>query len=66
MYTNIKENNDVYSIYESKNLINEKVEKKAKIAGDLSPVGAQLKSLIQERTSYEKQINVSEKSLKTP
>ena len=66
LYTNIKENNDVYSIYESKNLINEKIEKKAKIAGDLSPVGSQLKSLIEERTSYEKQINDSEKSLKTP
>ena len=66
LYTNIKENNDVYSIYESKNLINEKIEKKAKIAGDLSPVGSQLKSLIEERTSYEKQINDSEKSLKAP
>ncbi len=66
LYTNIKENNDVYSIYENKNLINEKIEKKAKIAGDLSPVGSQLKSLIEERASYEKQINDSEKSLKTP
>lgn len=66
LYTNVKESNNVYSIYESKNLINEKIEKKAKIAGDLSPVGSQLKSLIEERTSYEKQINDSEKILKTP
>ena len=66
LYTNVKESNNVYSIYESKNLINEKIEKTAKIAGDLSPVGSQLKSLIEERTSYEKQINDSEKILKTP
>lgn len=66
LYTNIKENRDVYAIRENKNLINEKIEKKAKIAGDLSPVGSQLKSLIEERTSYEKQINDSEKNLKAP
>lgn len=65
LYSSIKENNDVYSIYENKVLVNEKIEKKAKIAGELSPAGSQLKSLIAERTSYEKEINNSEKSVKT-
>ena len=45
---------------------NEKIEKKAKIVGELSPVGSQLKSLIEERTSYEKQLNNSEKKIKAP
>lgn len=65
LYSAVRENNNVYSIYENKNLINEKIEKKAKIAGDLSPAGSQLKSLIEERASYEKQINDSEKAVKT-
>ncbi|MBQ8206161.1 MAG: hypothetical protein IJZ77_01700, partial [Bacilli bacterium] len=64
LYSSLKENTDVYSIYEQKNLINEKIEKKAKIVGDLSPVGSQLKSLIEERTSYEKKLNDSEKTIK--
>lgn len=65
LYSAIKENRDLYSIYENKNLINEKIEKKAKIVGDLSPVGSQLKNLIEERTEYEKQLNDSEKIVKT-
>lgn len=65
LYSAVKENKDLYSIYENKNLINEKIEKKAKIVGDLSPVGSQLKSLIEERTEYEKQLNDSEKTVKT-
>lgn len=65
LYSSIKGNSDVYSIFEQKKLINEKIEKKAKIVGDLSPVGSQLKSLIEERTSLEKQLNDSEKTVKT-
>lgn len=65
LYSSVIENKDVYSIYENKNLINEKIEKKAKIVGDLSPVGSQLKNLIDERTTYERELNDSEKSLKT-
>lgn len=65
LYSSVKENSDVYSLYEQKQLINEKIEKKAKIVGELSPVGSQLKTLIEERTSYEKQLNDSEKTVQS-
>ena len=64
LYSTVKEKNDIYSLYEQKKLINEKIEKKAKIVGELSPVGSQLKTLIDERTNYEKQLNDSEKTVK--
>lgn len=64
LYSNLKENTDVYSIYENKKIINEKIEKKAKIVGDLSPVGSELKKLIEQRTSYEKELNNSERKVK--
>ena len=64
LYSSVKENTDIYSLYEQKKIINEKIEKKAKIVGALSPVGSQLKNLINERTSYEKQLNDSEKTVK--
>lgn len=64
LFSSIKENTDIYSLYEQKKLVNEKIEKKAKIVGDLSPVGSQLKTLINERASYEKQLNDSEKTVK--
>ncbi len=63
LYNNTRKISDVYAITERKNMINEKVEKKAKIVGDLSPVGSQIKSLIEERTNLEKQLNDSEKSV---
>lgn len=63
LYSSVKENTDVYSIYEQKKLINEKIEKKAKIVGDLSPVGSELKKLIEQRTTYEKELNNSEKKV---
>ena len=64
LFSAIKENTDIYSLYEQKKIVNEKIEKKAKIVGDLSPVGSQLKTLINERASYEKQLNDSEKTVK--
>ena len=65
LYSAIRESKDVYSIYENKKIINEKIEKKAKIVGELSPVGSQIKTLIEERTTYEKQLNDSEKTVKS-
>ena len=65
LYSAVKENTDINSLYEHKKLINEKIEKKAKIVGDLSPVGSELKKLIEERTKLEKELNDSEKMVKT-
>lgn len=65
LYSSVKENTDINSLYEHKKLINEKIEKKAKIVGDLSPVGSELKKLIEERTNLEKELNDSEKTVKT-
>lgn len=56
--------NDVYMVHEYKNAINEKIEKKAKIVGELSPAGSKIKELIEERIEYEIQINNSKKELK--
>lgn len=66
IYSNIKENSNLNSIKEYKKYINEKIEKKAKIVGELSPAGSELKALMEERTSYEKELNNSEKSLTAP
>lgn len=65
LYSSLKENTNINTIYEQKNLINEKIEKKAKIVGDLSPVGSELKKLIEQRTAYEKELNNSEKIVKS-
>lgn len=65
LYSSLKENTNINTIYEQKNLINEKIEKKAKIVGDLSPVGSELKKLIEQRTAYEKELNDSEKIVKS-
>lgn len=56
--------NDIYKVTEYKKAINEKIEKKAKIAGELSPAGSYIKTLIEKREGYEKEINQSKKSLK--
>ena len=64
LYSSLEENTDVYETVEKKELLNEKIKKKAKIVGDLSPVGSQIKSLIEERTNYEKELNDSQKSVK--
>ena len=65
LYSTVKENTDINSLFEYKNLINEKIEKKAKIVGELSPVGSELKKLIDQRTSLEKELNDSEKTIKS-
>lgn len=64
LYNSLKFKNDIYAIHEYKNDINEKIQKKAKIVGDLSPAGSKIKELINERKSYETQINNSKQELK--
>ena len=66
IYVNIKENKNLDLIKEYKENLNEKIEKKAKIAGELSPAGSELKSLINERAEYEAKLNNSEKALVAP
>ena len=48
---------DVQKIKEYKKDLNTYLTKKAKVAGDLSPAGSYLKKLIQERSTYENQLN---------
>ena len=49
--------NDIQKIKEYKKDINTYITKKAKIAGEKSPAGSYLKKLIDERSSYENQLN---------
>lgn len=49
--------NDLQKIKEYKKDLNSYITKKAKIAGELSPVGSYLKKLIEERSTYENQLN---------
>ncbi len=53
----IYEINNLQKVSELKKEINDYITKKAKIAGDLSPAGSYLKSLIEERNGYENQLN---------
>lgn len=66
LYTAVKSRKDVYATYEYKTAINQLVEKKAKIVGDLSPAGSKLKELIDERLEYEKELNSAKQVLKSP
>ena len=50
---------DISKIKELKYTINQTIEKKSKIAGDLSPSGSYIKNLINERAGYESEINSS-------
>ncbi len=63
IYSNLRNSNLLDSTREYKKVINEKVEKKAKIVGELSPAGSELKSLIEERTKYESELNDAEKAV---
>ncbi len=49
--------NDTQKIKEYKRDISEYITRKAKIAGELSPSGSYLKKLIDERSSYENELN---------
>ena len=66
IYTQIKNSTSLDEIKQSKKNLNEKINKKAKIVGELSPAGSELKTLIEERTKYEKELNDAEKSLLSP
>lgn len=66
IYSHVKNNTNLDEIKQSKKNLNEKINKKAKIVGELSPAGSELKTLIEERTKYEKELNDAEKSLISP
>ena len=53
----VTNSNDIQKIKEYKKSISEKVTKKAKIEGELSPTGSYLKKLIDERSTYENELN---------
>lgn len=46
--------------------INDLILKKAKIVGDLSPAGSYIKKLIEERSSYEKELNSNSEYILAP
>ena len=66
IYTSVKGSININSIKEYKKTLDSKIEKKAKIVGELSPAGSELKNLINQRTEYEKELNNSEKTLVSP
>lgn len=66
IYSQVKNSTSLDEIKQSKKNLNEKINKKAKIVGELSPAGSELKTLIDERTKYEKELNDAEKSLLSP
>ncbi len=58
--------NDMQTVKEIKKQISENITKKAKIAGTLSPAGSYLKKLIDERSTYENQLNKGVEYLSAP
>lgn len=64
LYKLLSKKSDVYEVYELKTAINQNIEKKAKIVGELSPAGSKIKELINERMKYEIELNESNKELK--
>lgn len=54
---NVYELNEIQKLNEYKKDINSSINKKAKIAGELSPAGSTLKKLIEERTEYANELN---------
>lgn len=57
---------DLQKIKEYKRDINSSINKKAKIAGELSPSGSYLKSLIDERSALENQLNSGSEYVNAP
>ena len=58
---NVYESTDIQKIEQYKKEISNSINKKAKIAGDLTPSGSYVKQLIQQRSEYENQLNSSSK-----
>ena len=63
---NINKITDTTKLEEYKREIDNLVKKKSKIAGDLSPKGSYLNQLIEERKSYENQLNSGAEYVKAP
>ena len=64
--SNINQLNNIQTIQETKKDINNYVKKKAQIAGELSPSGSYLKKLIDERSSYENELNSGSEYITSP
>lgn len=62
----IGQTNSIKKIAEYKKDINTKITKKAKIAGDLSPSESYIRKLIQERSSYENNLNSGAEYINAP
>ncbi len=58
--------NEMQIITQAKKEISDNITKKAKIAGEYSPAGSYLKKLINERSSYENQLNEGAEYLTAP
>lgn len=58
--------NDLQKVKEYKKDLNNYITKKAKIAGEKSPAGSYLKKLIEERSSYENQLNQGSEYVDSP
>ena len=58
--------NSIQTIQEYKKSLNNYITKKAEIAGELSPAGSHLKTLIDERSQYEKQLSSGSEYVKSP
>ena len=64
--SNINQLNNIQTIQETKKDINNYVKKKAQIAGELSPSGSYLKKLIDERSTYENELNSGSEYITSP
>ncbi len=62
---NILDTNNIEEIIEYKSMISEILIKKAKIAGELSPAGSHINSLIKERKKCEEELNNGQEYIKT-
>ncbi len=58
--------NDLQKVKEYKKDLNNYITKKAKIAGEKSPAGSYLKKLIEERSTYENQLNQGSEYVDSP
>ena len=62
----LRKENNIQNISKTKKEISNNIVKKAKIAGEYSPAGSDLKKLIDERTKYENQLNEGAEYVKSP
>lgn len=58
---NVYESTDIQEIEQYKKEISNSITKKAKIAGELTPSGSYVKQLIEQRSSFENQLNENSK-----